>query len=51
MLANTEGLIPTRDVAAAVLGNGSFGHVFSVRHTLDEKNYALKVGRCRLTPG
>lgn len=33
----------TDSVEAAALGNGSFGYVFAVRHTLDEQNYALKV--------
>ena len=34
---------PTDDVEAAMLGKGSFGFVFAVRHVLDKQEYALKV--------
>ena len=34
---------PTDDVGAAMLGKGSFGFVFAVRHELDKQEYALKV--------
>jgi len=45
--ADTSSWDPTHDTKAAVLGSGSFGSVFAVRHAdshkLDELDYALKV--------